>query len=165
LGRFLLAIAFGDITTSTFLSTPNFSHKKNAPTAGVVVNWGSPAPSWILDKSAWIGNLTKQGIIVDKIDNATTIANHTGLAVSFIDNDIKYSVALARANNTVFDLVYFAQINDFPLYEGKANAMSDSLRSSGWGWEPTWQDSKCAYNTLFTNFEWWSGWQPGSSIC
>ena len=28
-GRFFLAIAFGDITTSTFLSTPNFSHIHN----------------------------------------------------------------------------------------------------------------------------------------
>jgi hypothetical protein len=29
LGRFFLAIAFGDITTSTFLSTANFSHIHN----------------------------------------------------------------------------------------------------------------------------------------
>jgi hypothetical protein len=53
-------------------------------TSGVIVNWGSPAPSWILDKSAWISNMTKQGIIVNRIDNRTTIANHTGLVTSDI---------------------------------------------------------------------------------
>jgi hypothetical protein len=130
-------------------------------TSGVIINWGSPAPSWILDKSAWISNMTKQGIIVDRIDNTTTIANNTGLVISFIDNDLKYSVALVKVHNLVLDLVYFAHVDDFPTYEDKANTMLSTLHSNGW--EPTFQDSRCPYNTLFTNFDWWSGWK--SSTC
>jgi len=94
--------------------------------------------------------MTKQGIIVDRIDNTTTIANHTGLVRSFVDNSIKYSVAQVKVNDIVVDFVYSAEINDFPTYEDKANTMSDSF-------QPTWQDSKCV-NSLFTNFQWWSGW-------
>lgn len=126
-------------------------------TAGVVINWGYPAPSWILDKNAWISNMTKQGIIVDRIDNTTTIANNTGLAISFVDNSIKYSVALIKTHNLVLDFVYFARLNDFPTYEDKANTMLRTLHSNGW--EHLWQDSRCPYNTLFTNFDWWSGWK------
>jgi hypothetical protein len=131
--------------------------------AQVIVNWGYPAPSWILDKSAWISNMTKQGVIVDRIDNTTTIANNTGLVISFIDNDIKYSVALAKIHNLVLDLVYFAPINDFPTYEDKANTMLSTLQSNGW--EPTsWQDSGCS-NSLFRNFDWWSGWHSTNIDC
>jgi hypothetical protein len=129
--------------------------------AHVEVNWGSPAPSWILDKSAWISNMTKQGIIVDRIDNTTTVANNTGLVISFVDNDIKYSVALTKLHNLVLDLVYSAPINDFQTYEDKANTMLSTLQSNGW--EPTsWQDSKCSYSTLFTNFVSWFGCKSGT---
>jgi hypothetical protein len=126
------------------------------------VHFMAPAPSWILDKSAWISNMTKQGIIVDRIDNTATIANNTGLVVSFIDNDMKYSAALAKVHNLVLDLVYFAQINDFPTYEDKANTMLSTLHSNGW--EPTFQDSRCN-NTLFTSFDWWSGWKSTNIDC
>lgn len=120
----------------------------------VTINWGSPAPSWILDKSAWISNMTKQGIIVDKIDNTTTIANNTGLLISFIDNDMKYSVALIKIHNLVLDLVYFTHTPYFPTYEDEANTMLKNLRV--FGGEPSWQDSRCN-NTLFIGFHWWPG--------
>lgn len=137
----------------------------NAPhyAAQVFVNWGSPAPSWILDKSAWIQNMTKQGIIVDRIDNTTTVANNTGLVISFVDNDFKYSVALAKINNLVLDLVYFAPTNNFPMYEDKANTMLSTLQRNE-NASTAWYDSACSYNTLFTNQGWWSGWQSGKCL-
>lgn len=122
--------------------------------ARVMVNWGYPAPSWILDKSAWISNMTKQGIIVDRIENGSTIANNTGLIISFTDDNTKYSIALVKTHNLVLDFVYFAPINDFPIYEDKANTMLNTLSINGWE-EPSWIDSQCSYNTLFTNLNWW----------
>jgi hypothetical protein len=122
--------------------------------AWVVVNWGYPAPNWILDKGAWLSNMTKHGIVVDKIDNTTTIANHTSLTMSFVENSMNNSVTLVKANNTVFDFVYFANINDFPTYEDKANIMLNSFRiNSGL---PTFQDSRCT-DTLLSGESWYKG--------
>jgi hypothetical protein len=127
-------------------------------TSGVVVNWGYPPPSWILDKNAWLENMTKQGIIVNRIDNETTIANNTGLLISFTNNNMKYSVALAKVNDTVFDFVYFTRVNDFPTYLDKANTMLDSFHINSA--VRTFQDYKNG-NTLFRNWSWWSIWKRG----
>jgi hypothetical protein len=115
-----------------------------------------------MDKSAWISNMTKQGIIVDRIDNRTTVANNTGLVMSFIDNDLKYSVALTKIHNMVLDLVYFAHVKDFPTYEDKANTMLSTLQNNADG-STAWYDSACSYNTLFTNVNWWS-WKSGNCL-
>jgi hypothetical protein len=123
----------------------------------VVVNWGSPAPNWILDKSAWIMNMTKQGIIVDKIDNNTQIANHTGLVVSFVDNSEKFSIALTRVNNTVFDFIYQSDIDDFPIYEDNANIMLNSFQINSI--TPTFLDSGCVHKN------WWPIWRVNDVDC
>jgi hypothetical protein len=128
----------------------------------VIVNWGYPTPSWILDKSAWISNMTKQGIIVDRIDNTTTIANNTGLTISFTDNDLKYSIALVKVHNLALALIYVGHINDFSTYEDKANTMLSTLHITRSDY-PIFQDNQCPYNTLFTNMDWWTGWH--SSEC
>jgi hypothetical protein len=68
----------------------------------VVINWAFHAPNWILDRNAWLTNMTKQGIVVNRIDNETNISNHTALLISFTDNSAKYSVALVKSNDTLF---------------------------------------------------------------
>jgi hypothetical protein len=129
-------------------------------TSNVIISWDTRIPPWILDNSACIQNMTKQGIIIDKIDNTTTIANHTALQLSFTDSDTRYSVVVIKTDNLAFSFVYSAYTNDFPLYEDKANAMLSYLRVSEAG--SSFLDSHCTYSTLFNQFGWWPLWHGGT---
>lgn len=126
----------------------------------VIISWDAHIQPWILDKSAWIQNMTKQGIIIDKIDNTTTIANHTALQISFTDSDFRYSVVVIKTNDLALSFVYFTHTNDFPLYEDKANAMLGYLHLNKGRY--AFQDSHCTYSTLFNQFDWWPLWHGGS---
>jgi hypothetical protein len=121
-------------------------------TAKITIAWDSPASSWLLDKGPWLTNLTRSGIIVTKIDNTTTVANHTALMISFTNNDKKYSVVLLKVDNMLFNFVYYAKIDDFPTHEDEANNMLNS-------WQiinpyPSFQDDISKYHS--TDWMWWA---------
>jgi hypothetical protein len=133
-------------------------------TSNVIISWDTHIPPpWILDKSAWIQNMTKQGIIIDKIDNTTTIANHTALQLSFTDGDTRYSVVVIKTDNSALSFIYSAYTNDFPLYEDKANAMLSYLRVSEAG--SSFLDSHRTYSTLFNQEGWWPLWHGPPRTC
>jgi hypothetical protein len=74
--------------------------------------------------------------------------------MSFVANSFKNSVILVKANNTVFDFNYFANANDFPIYEDKANTMLNNFKINSA--TPTFQDSRCN-NTLLNAADWYKG--------
>jgi hypothetical protein len=78
--------------------------------------------------------MVKLGIIVNKIDDNVNVAKHTGLIMSFVNNNVK-----AKANNTFFDFVYYASVNDFPTNEDNANTILISFHFNSA--TPTFLDS------------------------
>ncbi len=114
----------------------------------VIVSWGFPnhTAGWILDKGAWLQNMTKQGIIVNKIDDTTTLAVHPALSISFIDNNVKNSMIITQIGKMVLGFVYLADINDYSTNEDEANTMLSTFHINSW--TPTDQDSRRIDNGL-----------------
>jgi hypothetical protein len=101
-------------------------------TAKVIVGWASPAPSWWLNKNAWLTNLTKFGATVTMISNDTNyLSNSPALTIIGVHGSYKQLSVMTVINGTAYSFDYLTAISNYPTDLDLVNVMLETFHVKG----------------------------------
>jgi hypothetical protein len=93
-------------------------------TAEVGITWGASAPSWFLDREAWITNMTKNGFAISAVTNDTDYLSRSHALVWMgTIGDIKEVALVSVVRGTGYIITYAAGINNYLKYLNEVEIM------------------------------------------
>ena len=116
------------VNETLLINSTTFSAPNN--TAHVVIGWGmaGKAPSWIMDKDAWLNNSSKYGANISMASNDTNyLSNHRALVVLGTRGALKELNLVTVINGTMYGITYMTSVINYPYYLNQVDVMIETF--------------------------------------